>query len=107
VTVIDVGRDPVTGRRRQHWRAHRRRQAAVAHLTATAGAVQAGAYVAPTKLRTGEFLERWLRDYAATWSPTTLDGHRRAIAQRLIPALGLPACRSASRRNGSGIARLG
>jgi integrase len=42
----------------------------------------------PTKITTGEFLERWLRDYAAGLGPVTVAGYTQIVRRSLIPALG-------------------
>jgi integrase len=89
VTVLDLGPDLQTGKRRQQKRTHTTQQAAQAHVAAVLSQMQTGDYVPPTKLRTGEFLERWLRDYAETGvGPVTLRGYRDAIRRKIIPALG-------------------
>jgi integrase len=46
-------------------------------------------YVVPSKQTVGDFLIRWLKDYAAhNVRPRTLDGYRDIIEQHLIPSLG-------------------
>jgi integrase len=88
VTVIDVGPNPQTGNRRQQKRVHKTEAAAEAHLATMLAQVQSDEYVPLTKVRTGEFLARWLRGYEnPTVSPLTLRGYRDATA-KLTHALG-------------------
>jgi len=90
ITVIDVGPHPQTGGRRQQKRIHKTEAAAEAHLAAMLARVQSGEYVPPTKIRTGEFLERWLTDYAEpSVGPLTFRGYRAAIRKKVIPSLGM------------------
>jgi integrase len=48
-----------------------------------------GGFVKPAKLTVGDFLRRWLCDYAATnVRPRTLEGYRAVVEGHLVPALG-------------------
>lgn len=88
--VIELDRDPLTGKRRQKWhtvngtkRDAERRLAELLHQMAT------GEYIEPTKLTVGEFLRRWLQDYAqGAVRRTTLDSYRWLIEKHISPALG-------------------
>lgn len=87
--VISLGRDPVTGRPRQKWYSHASKREAEAHLAQILAAMQGGSWTPPSKLRLGDFLENWLRDYAAgAVGPLTLKGYRMVIRRHIIPALG-------------------
>jgi len=64
--VVDIGRDPETGKRRQKWHklaatGKREAQKELAKLLAD---LAGGTYVEPGKLTVGEYLEKWLADYA-------------------------------------------
>ena len=88
--VLDMGRDPATGRRRQQWvtvkgtkREAERKLAQLQHTLDT------GEYIKPTKLKVGEHLQHWLRDYASTnVRPRTLEGYQMIVECHLIPKLG-------------------
>jgi integrase len=89
VTTIDVGINPKTGKRQQQKRVHKTEQAADALLATMLAQVQADNYIPPTKIRTGEFLERWLRDYAgSTVNAVTFSNYRDNVHKQIIPELG-------------------
>lgn len=89
VLVIDIGRDPVTGKRRQKWYQHRTRQEAETHRVELLSLMYGGNFVPDSKLTVGEFLQRWLRDYASgAVAPTTFARYREIIQLHLTPALG-------------------
>ncbi|MDR7549491.1 MAG: site-specific integrase [Armatimonadota bacterium] len=51
--------------------------------------MQSGGWTPPAKTLLGDFLDQWLRDYAAgAVRPTTLDGYRAIVRVHLAPALG-------------------
>jgi hypothetical protein len=50
-TVIDVGINSLTGRRKQQKKLHKTEAAAEAHLATMLKQVQSGEYVPPTKMR--------------------------------------------------------
>ena len=88
--VLSLGNDPATGKRRRQWvtfkrskREAERRLVELVHQSDTAG------FVKPSRMTLGEFLEQWLRDYAATnVRARTLEGYRSIIEGRLIPKIG-------------------
>lgn len=88
--VIELERDPLTGKRRQKWYSVRgTKKDAERRLAELLHQVAIGEYVEPTKLTVGEFLQRWLRDYAqgaVRW--TTLDSYRWLTEKHILPALG-------------------
>ena len=87
--VLDLGRDPSSGKRRQQWvtvrgtkREAERRLAELQHQMDTGG------YVKPSKETFGDFLQRWLNDYASTQiRPTTLEAYQQR-GKHLIESLG-------------------
>lgn len=88
--VINLGRDPETGKWKQQWvsvkgtkREAEKRLAELHHQLDT------GSLIKPSKLTLGEFLRQWLRDYASTnVRAATLEGYRITIERHLIPSLG-------------------
>jgi integrase len=86
--IVDAGRDPLTGRRRQRSRTvrgtKRTAQRALAELVHEIG------QQAPTvgDHTVGEALDRWLQQASGDLSPTTLREYRRLIERRVRPALG-------------------
>jgi integrase len=59
--VIDIGPDPITGKRRQKTRTYDRRKDAQADLAKIINEVNRGAYAAPSKITVDEYLTEWLR----------------------------------------------
>ncbi|MCL4425507.1 MAG: site-specific integrase, partial [Firmicutes bacterium] len=88
--VIDIERDPITGKRRQKWIAvHGNKKEAERKLTEVLHEMNAGVYTEPAKITLGAFLDRWLGDYArVTVRATTLDSYRYLIERHISPALG-------------------
>jgi integrase len=87
--VVYLGRDPASGKERQKWISFRTRREAEAHLVELVGHVTSGAVLPPTKLCVGEYLERWLRDYAeGRLAAATLESYRATIRVHLLPGLG-------------------
>ena len=86
---IELPRDPATGKRRQQTVTVRAtKKDAERRLAELQHQVNTGGFVQPTKLTVGEFLKRWLRDFAAVnVRPGTLDGYRER-AKHLIAGLG-------------------
>lgn len=88
--VVELSRDPATGRRRQHWKGgFKTRQDAQTHLNEILPQVQQGTYAPPSKELVRDFLTRWLRDYAASAvRPTTFASYDMICRKHLSPALG-------------------
>lgn len=86
--VLDVGRGP-DGRRRRVAFYGRTQREVQQKLTAALSEKQTGTYVVPEKISTGEYLLRWLSDYAAAAvRATTYVGYESAIKRHLVPELG-------------------
>ena len=88
--VVDLGRAPETGRRRQQWHTVKgtKREAERA-LRELLQSVETGSYVKPHRLTLGEWSEQWLRDCVALHgSPRTVDNYGSVLRRHLIPALG-------------------
>lgn len=86
---FDVGRDPATGRRRFRYHTVRgTKRDAERALTEALHTRDRGAEVAPTRISCGEYLQRWLDDYARpTLAPATVRRYEQ-IAERLTRLLG-------------------
>jgi integrase len=87
--VLSLGRDPVTGKKKQKWlggfRSRREAQAKRAQVLVD---WHSGGWVEPTKMTTGEFLLKWLQDYAAGLGAATAVGYTGIVRRSLIPSLG-------------------
>ena len=87
--ILDSGRDPSTGKRRQRWHTIRgTKKQAEAKLAELIHETDNGLYIKPAKVTLGEFFERWLKDYAASRvRATTLEGYQWR-AKSVVTALG-------------------
>jgi len=84
--VIPIGRDPVTKKLKQKWASFKTRGEAEAYRAQVVSQVNAGGYVAPTKVTTGAFLEDWLA--SKRLAPSTRKSYEDTIALHLTPAFG-------------------
>jgi integrase len=84
--VLDLPRDPVTGRRRQTRVSAGTRKELEALQAKTLHEIQAGSYVEPTTLTVGQFLDQWLA--ALTVRGASLERYDRAVRGRIVAALG-------------------
>ena len=86
--VVDLGRDPGTGKRNRLWRSvkgtKRDAQALLTQLL-----TQRDAGVAPSRTTVHAFLDRWLEDYARpNTAPKTYRTYSDLVSHHLKPALG-------------------
>lgn len=88
--VIELGRDPVTGKRRQSWRSIKgSKREAEALLVQLLHQRDTGIDRPPGRISTGEYLENWLRDYArVNTAPKTYQCYEDVVRRHLIPGLG-------------------
>jgi integrase len=88
--VLYLGRDLVTGKKRQKWQTYRgNKKGAQAELARLLHELNTGAYIEPVKLTVGDFLEKWLDDYAkVNVGGKTFERYVGIVRQHLIPALG-------------------
>ena len=88
--VLNLGRDPATDKPKQQWTSVKgTKKDAEKRLAELLHQLDAGTFMKPGKTTLGEFLERWLNDYARpNLAPRTAEGYESIIRQHLIPALG-------------------
>jgi integrase len=87
--VVYIGRDPETGKERRKWYSFKTRREAQAHVTYLVSQIHGGSTLPFTKLRVGEYLEQWLKDYAeGSVGPVTIVRYQGIARKYLIPALG-------------------
>ena len=88
--VVDVGRDPETGKRRQSWKSgFRTRRDAERGLTDLLGRLEGGGFVEPTRQTVGDFLCEWLEAIEVRGlRPNTLSTYRMLVEKHLIPRVG-------------------
>ena len=88
--VVDLGPDPVTGRRRQLSRAvSGPKRNAESLLVELLHERDAGLEHPRHRLTVAEYLDRWIADYVATTlAPKTLESYRQIVHGHMAPALG-------------------
>ena len=88
--VVSLGRDPETGKRKQHWQSVKgTKKDAERVLAEIQHNVNIGGFIRHSKMTVGEFLEQWLRDYAAVnTAPRTYERYQEIVRLHFIPALG-------------------
>jgi len=88
--VVDVGRDPTTGKRVRNWHSgfRTKREAERARIEIL-GRVDHGTYVVPDRRTFGTYLEReWLPAVKSRLRASTLDSYTRNIRLHISPELG-------------------
>ncbi len=90
VVVIELSRDPKTGKRRQQWTSFKgTKKQAERELNASLVRLEQGIHIKPTKITVGEYLESWLQDYVETnTSPRTQHRYSQIVRVHLIPEFG-------------------
>lgn len=88
--VLYLGRDPVTGKKKQKWHSFQgNKKAAEKEMNRLIHEMLTGTYVAPANITVGEYLNRWLADYASVKvSGKTFERYTGIVRDHLIPALG-------------------
>lgn len=88
--VIDLGRDPTTGKRRQKWQTVKgTKKDAQRELIRTLHEMDTGAFVEPSKLTVAEYLEKWLAGYAAvSCTKHTHDDYAAELRRHVFPSIG-------------------
>ncbi len=88
--ILDVGKDPVTGKRKQSWRTVRgNKKDAERELNRLVNSLHTGTYLEPSKLTVAEYLEKWLKDYArGNVAGKTFERYCGVVRRQLIPDIG-------------------
>jgi integrase len=87
---FDAGRDPVTGKRVQHYVTVRgNKKEAEQRLADLLHQLDTGTFMKPGKTTLGDYLEKFLKEYAIpNLSPKTVEGYESIITRHLRPQLG-------------------
>lgn len=85
---VDVGTDPVTGKRNQKRISAPTVKELKRLYTETLSKVQRGTYVEETKATVAEYLPRWLDAIKPTIRPASHDRYTRIVHKQIIPVLG-------------------
>lgn len=86
--VIELPKDPGTGKRRQKWLSASTKREAERLLTRTLHEVESSAYIKPSTTPLGDFLTSWLTNHAQTIEGSTLYSYRSIMRLHIIPELG-------------------
>lgn len=87
--VVELDRDPVTGKRRQKWHSgYRTKRAAERALAEMVTSVNAGTFIEPTSQTIGEHLTEWLAAIEPTIRPATHYSYSRNVRLHVVPRLG-------------------
>jgi integrase len=88
--VLEMGRDAITGKRKQHWIAvEGNKKEAERQLNEMLHQQQNGAFIIPSKITVGDFLTSWLKDIALpNMTPRTYEGYEFIVRKYIIPELG-------------------
>lgn len=83
-----VGYDPGTGRQIQRSISGKTQKEVAKKLKTATAALDAGTYIAPSKMTVGQWLEIWERDYLGNVKPFTVASYSSLIRNHIRPALG-------------------
>jgi integrase len=87
--VVELDRDPITGRRRQKWHSgYRTKKDAERALTELLAAKDSGTYLEPTKETFNIFVPLWLAAIKPTIRPSTHYSYSRNLQLHVLPQLG-------------------
>ncbi len=88
--VVDLDRDPETGKRKQLWRSgFRTRKLAQAKLTSTLADLDVGAYIEPSEITVAAFLvDKWLPARRSQLRDSTFASYASIIATHITPRIG-------------------
>jgi len=88
--VIDIGKDPATGKRRQQWYTVKgTKREAESKMRELLDSKEKGTFVKPNKLTLGDWLNSWLQGYVKTnCSLRTYDAYQSIVKKHLAPGLG-------------------
>jgi integrase len=87
--VIELDRDPITGKRRQKWHSgyRTRREAERARIQLLA-ALDAGTYVEPRRQRLQAYIDEWLAAIQPTIREATFYSYKRNLRLHVLPYIG-------------------
>lgn len=83
-----AGTDPGTGKQIQRSITGKTQREVAQKLKAATASIDAGTYIAPSKMTVGEWLDIWTRDYLGGVKPRTVDSYMTTVEKHLKPAFG-------------------
>ncbi len=83
--VVDVGRDPETGQRRQKWHSgYATKRAAERDLADIVSRLDRGAYIEPARTTVAEWCDLWLTTQRSRLRPATWESYRDTLRRVTI-----------------------
>lgn len=87
--VFDIGRDPLTGKRKQkRMRGFRTKKEAEAKLAEMVAQVERGTYLEPSKTTVGEYLQQWLEAHQVSVGAKTAATYAQIVRDHIVPYIG-------------------
>jgi integrase len=88
--AISMGKDTNTGKYKYHWETVKgTKKDAEKRLSELLHQLDTGRFMKPSKTTLGEYLGRWLKDYAMpNLAPKTTEGYEHIISRHINPSLG-------------------
>lgn len=90
VFVIDIGQDPVTGKRKQKWfHGYRTKKEAEKAMAKKLAEISSGNYVEPKRIPFRKLLDDWLEHHVKhRTSPKTLETYKYLVSRHIVPQIG-------------------
>ncbi|MDD5092834.1 MAG: site-specific integrase [Dehalococcoidia bacterium] len=87
--VVDIGRDPQTGKRKQMSRSIKgTKKEAEKRLAEIIHQLEKGTFTKPQKITFGEYLHQWLKNHSSKLGPRTIEDYELDIRKHILPSLG-------------------
>lgn len=87
--VVDIGRDPSTGKRRQKWQTFRgTKKQAEAELARLISAIETGTDIEPSSVTVDTYLTKWLESVRSSVAPRTHEKYADLVRLHVAPTLG-------------------
>ncbi|MFC2063072.1 tyrosine-type recombinase/integrase [Chloroflexota bacterium] len=90
VVVVELPRDPATGKRRQRWHSVKgNKRDAERALREILMSIDNGMYTKPKRISFGALMRQWLSEYVSIHAtPRTLESYSSVVNRHIIPSLG-------------------
>ena len=85
---VTVGYDPGTGKQIQRSFSGKTQKEVAKKLKEATAAIDAGTYIAPSKMTVGQWLDIWTAEYLGGVKPSTITSYKAAVRNHLKPRLG-------------------
>lgn len=87
--VVDIGKDPKTGKRKQKWfSGYKTKKEAQADLARIINEIEQNTFIIPANTTLKDYLEYWIKQRKPNLSPTTIYGYKTIINKHIVPELG-------------------